>query len=99
MSVQLEAIKFNHDSASATHDALNLRRNATEFVIVPEWQRGLSIKPEDSPAAYALAETRGNTITIQAQFRRTDPGLQGVQIRAIDPLLPLGNAGCLGILW
>jgi len=40
MGVQLEAIKFNHDSASATHDALNVRRNATQFVTVPEWQRG-----------------------------------------------------------
>ena len=59
----------------------------------------LSINPEDSPVAYALAETKGNTITIQAQFRRLDPRLRAVEIRAVDPIVPSGNSGCLGWLW
>ncbi|MFL6233641.1 MAG: hypothetical protein ACJ76N_10950 [Thermoanaerobaculia bacterium] len=87
MSVRLEAIKFNHDPSSATSDAFNIRRNATQFVSVPEWQHGVSVLPEDSPAAYAMKETRGHTITIQAQFRALDPGLGTVEIRAIDPTL------------
>ena len=64
MSVRLEAIKFNHDPGSATADALTLRRNATQTVAVPEWQWGVSVNPEDSPAAYAMKETQGQTITI-----------------------------------
>jgi len=28
--IQLESIAFNHDPAAATHDAINLRGNATE---------------------------------------------------------------------
>jgi hypothetical protein len=102
MSVQLQAIKFNHDSTSATHDALNIRRNATNFVTVPEWQRGISINPSDSPAAYAVSEARGHTITIQAKFRRTNPNLQTVEVRAIDPERDPSpqNRGCAAlILW
>lgn len=97
MSVQLLAIKFNHDSASATNDAINLRKNASLFVTVPEWQRGISVNPEDSPAAYAVARVRGNTVTIQAQFRRSAPELQTVEIRALDATIdPPRRQGCLG---
>jgi hypothetical protein len=55
MAINLEAIKLNHDSTSATHDALNIRRDATTFVTVPEWRHGFSVTPEDSPAAYSIA--------------------------------------------
>jgi hypothetical protein len=101
MSVQLLAIKFNHDSNSATNDALNIRRNATQFVSVPEWQRGLSINPEDSPAAYAIAQTQGHTITIQAKFKRTDNAIQTAEIRAVDPAVePQSPGGCIAfLLW
>jgi hypothetical protein len=84
MKVLLEAIKFNHNPASAVVDAFSVRRNETQFVNVPEWQRLISVKAEDSPAAYALRETRGQTLTIQAKFSCTDPGAQGIQIRALD---------------
>lgn len=101
MSVQLLAIKFNHDPASANNNALNIRKNASQFVNVPEWQRGLSVNPEDSPVAYAIKETQGNTITIQAKFRRTDPTIQSVEVRAVDPTVnPPKPSGCLNIiLW
>ncbi|HSK72372.1 MAG TPA: hypothetical protein VK892_11785 [Pyrinomonadaceae bacterium] len=99
MSVQLLAIKFNHDSNSATSDALNIRRNATKFVNVPEWERGISINPEDSPAAYSLAETQGNTITIQAKFKRLNNRIQTAEIRAVDPTVePESPGGCLGFI-
>jgi hypothetical protein len=100
MSVLLEAIEFNHDPNSATADALNIRRNATEFVTVPEWQRGISVNPEDSPAAYALKETQGHTITIRAKFSRTDPEIQTIEVRAVDPEIdPPMRDGCAGLIW
>ncbi|MCP4896347.1 MAG: hypothetical protein GY906_05175 [bacterium] len=100
MTLQLEAIKFNHDVSSVNSDALNLRKNATTFVHVPEWRRGISVNPEDSPVAYAMKPTEGNQITIQAQFRSTDPELQSVEVRAIDATYQPrpGPGGCLGIL-
>jgi hypothetical protein len=84
MEVLLDAIKFNHDANSATTDALNIRRNETQFITVPEWQRGINVNPEDSPAAYTLCETRGHKLTIQAKFSVTDSTIQTLEIRAID---------------
>jgi hypothetical protein len=55
--VQLLAIKFNHDPGSAMNDALNIRRNVSTWINVPEWQQGICVNPEDSPAAYAIAPT------------------------------------------
>lgn len=100
MSVQLDSITFNHDSTSATADAINLRRNATEPVIVPEWRHGATINPEDSPAAYAQNPTRGHTITIKARFHRTDANLRSVRIRAVDAdTSPPQPTGCLAWLF
>src|SRR5205085_7206929 len=100
MSVLLEAIQFNHDATSATHDAFNIRKNSTQFVHVPEWRRGISVNPEDAPAAYAIKETRGHTITIQAKFKRTVPSVQTCYVRALDPVLMLPPpAGCIGLLY
>lgn len=99
MSVFVEAIKFNHDPNSATNDALNLRRNGTQSVAVPEWRRGVSVNPEDAPAAYAMRETRNRTLTIQAQFSRSDPSLHTIEVRALDATVPGQPQGCLGLLW
>ncbi len=102
MSVRLEAIQFNHDPTSATSDALNIRRNATEFVAVPEWRRGVSVNPEDAPAAYSMRDTEGQTITIKAQLRATDPKVTSFWIRAVDPTYEPspgpGGCGCLAFL-
>lgn len=87
MRVRLEAIKFNHDPHSATGDAFNLRRNEAEAVEVPEWRRGSSINPEDSPAAYALRETYGQKLTIQANFSCAGGGGRPLEVRAIDARL------------
>jgi hypothetical protein len=87
MGIRLEAIKFNHDATSASADALNIRRNAAQDVPVPEWVRGTSVNPEDSLAAYSIADTQGHTLTIQAKFSQTGPPASSVEIRAIDPTL------------
>src|SRR5690606_14914820 len=73
-------------------DALTIRRNASQPITVPEWRHGVTTQPEDSPAAYSIAETQGHTLTIRVQLRRLDPSVESVEVRAID-----GNAagGCL----
>ncbi|MDX1615246.1 MAG: hypothetical protein R3300_13110 [Candidatus Promineifilaceae bacterium] len=99
MSITLEAVKFNHDPNYASNDALNIRKNANQFVSVPEWRRGISVNPEDSPAAYAIKETQGNTVTIKARFKRTDPEIQQLEVRAVDPTVdPPEPRGCLNFL-
>lgn len=99
MSVQLDSIKLNHDSGTSHNNAINIRKNATQFVQVPEWRAGISVNPEDSPAAYARKETIGNTLTIQARFRWLGKGAVTVKIRALDPTVnPPGPSGCIGII-
>jgi hypothetical protein len=100
MAVKLVAIKLNHDPDTASTNAINLRKNATEFLPVPEWTAGTSVNPEDSRAAYSKAETAGHTLTIQAMFQwigAEPPG--SVEIRAVDDTIdPPGPTGCLGLL-
>ena len=86
MPISIESVLFNHDTSAAAHDALNLRRNATEEVRLPEWQEGICVRPEDSPAAYSIADTKGHKITIKASFRSSNPGPHKVEIRAVDDL-------------
>lgn len=88
MSVDILAIKFNHDQASATSDALNIRKNAKQVITVPEWRRGVTTIPEDSLAAYAIRETKSKTITIQAKFTRTNPKITTAEVRAVQPPPP-----------
>jgi hypothetical protein len=83
MSIELLAIKFNHDPHSHTGDALNIRRNATTKVSVPEWVRGMT-KAEDSVAAYSIRDTKNHTITIQAKLARLVPSIAKAEIRAIQ---------------
>ena len=79
--VAIEAITFNHNAGAATHDAINIRRNATATVVIPEWRRFISVNPEDSPAAYAIAPTRGNDISILVSLSSTDPGMAFIEVR------------------
>lgn len=102
MPVFLEEITFNHNPNSATSDAFNIRKNETEFVKVPEWRRGETTTPEQSPAAYAIEQIGKNDITIKAKFRCVDSSVRSGQIqaknviaetceteeRAISPVLP-----------
>src|SRR5262245_61961309 len=93
MDVTLEAIKFNHNPNSATSDSFNIRKNETLPVIIPEWRQGISINPEDSPAAYARDAISG-CITIQAKFSCSDPNVSSINVQAIDG--QGGNASPLG---
>jgi hypothetical protein len=41
--IAIEAVTFNHTAGAATHDALNIRRNAAQTVHIPEWRRFISV--------------------------------------------------------
>src|SRR5688572_5778167 len=99
MPVSVEAIRFNHDPNAATHDAFNIRMDATQEVVVPEWRRGVTTQASDSPAAYAIARVGSNQLTIKALFRVTDntgaplPGIT-CEVRAVNAsssFNPLGD--------
>lgn len=86
MSVLVSAIQFNNDPADKRSSALNLRRNLLELLPLPEWQRD---SDEESVAAYAILQTTiGDGIRIRARFARTEPGLQGVEVRAVQAPRP-----------
>lgn len=93
MLLRLESIQFNHETSRATTDAISIRRNETESVTLPEWQRIASVTPQDSPAAYALFETRGKVLTVRAAFTRVGPDAPDLEIRAVDARLDPGR-GC-----
>jgi len=96
MGVSIDAIKFNHDPNSATNDALNIRKSKSAFVKVPEWEKGKCTKHDDSRAAYAIKETAGKTLTIQARFSGGPAGGE-VDIRAVDSSQSYpGKPGCVG---
>ncbi|MEP6573164.1 MAG: hypothetical protein ABJD11_10735 [Gemmatimonadota bacterium] len=99
--IYLDTIAFNHDPTGATHDAINLRKNATQWIPVPEWRRGVSLKPEDSLAAYAAGQVGSNVVTIQVSLSSSDPGTHSTHVRAIDGVIyppPPSGCGCLGWL-
>lgn len=97
--IQLETIAFNHDSSAATHDAINLRKNASTWLAVPEWRRGVSVLPEDSTAAYAVGQVGSNAVTIRASLSCTDPAINTAWVRAVDAVVdPPPPTGCLGWL-
>ena len=105
MNMKLLAIKFNHDPLSANSATVNLRRNAQDFVTVPEWQQGVSFNIDDSVAAYTLDNIQDSNLTIQAKFARTGSPIPKLNIRAIQPpipepalLLPL-NSWYAGYAW
>src|SRR5207249_1224 len=79
--IAIEAIKFNHQSNSAASDALNVRRNGTQFTSVPEWRRFISVNPEDSRAVYAVAPASGNTVTIAVSLSSTYAGSAFLEVR------------------
>jgi len=103
MPLQVLSVRFNHDPTSATTDALNIRKNLTQPIVLPEWRRGETLRAEDSRAAYArrAPADRGRPFTIKARFRRTAEIPPAVQIRARDPRpvepVPTGCAGV--VLW
>lgn len=71
--VCLESLSLNHDSTSNTSDALNIRNNYTQSVVIPEWQKA----KKSYPAAYI----KNKNITVKAFFSAA-AGVNSAQIRA-----------------
>jgi len=80
-ALKLEAISFNHDPFAMSADALNLRKNFTQTVTVPEWTVG-ETAAADSPAAYAIKETQGKKITIKVKFAVGSNSVTKAEVRA-----------------
>lgn len=83
MNVTLEAIKFNHDPTGNTTGAFNIRRNEQEPIQIPEWQKGESVRSEDSPAAYALDHVKKLDFNIKAKFSVPNSSLKKLTIKAV----------------
>jgi hypothetical protein len=81
MAVSILAIKFNHNTNAATHDALNIRIDASSTVNVPEWTGGETVASQ-SPAAYAIKAVGKNSITVEARFK-TDTPVKFMEVRAV----------------
>ena len=66
-SIWITHIKFNFDLTSHSNDALNIRADGLHDIPVPEWDQSKFL-PQQSPAAYAIKETAGQTVYIQCRF-------------------------------
>jgi hypothetical protein len=95
--MQLEEVHFNHDTTSASGDAITICRDKSSGAIVaPEWRRAPVTR---EPAAYARDAISGG-VTIQARVSGGPPN--GTRrIRAIDANAPTTPPpGCAGwISW
>lgn len=78
---EISAIRFNFNSSSFSNDALNIRRNASTPAPYPDWRKGVSSTYTDFPAVYAIRETKGNTLCIQAAFKAN--GISVAYVRAV----------------
>lgn len=75
------AIMFNYDATLPV--ALNIRRNATEEVSIPEWTLADTLA-EESPAAYSMSASQGKVIRIKVRL---------IIIPAIDALAEVRAVG------
>jgi hypothetical protein len=81
--ITLDAVRFNLQTVIAS-GPLNVRKNATEWIVLPEWRRKGSIHIEDSLGVYAIASLVDDTLPMGAWFTEPNPTLRDVEIRAID---------------
>ena len=89
------AIEFNHDPTSSRRSALNVRRNSTEFVTVPEWQQG---QFEPSRVVYAIGATLGEVITIRVRLSSPEHAGRSAEVRARPSPAPI-NLLAAGMPW
>ena len=87
MTLRLDAVLFDHQRADATTDALTIRVNAAAPVLVPELRRSVTAVPAQSLAAYAIAPSRDQLLTVRAAFSTSDGSPTAVEVRASPPFL------------
>jgi hypothetical protein len=78
---EISAIRFNWNNATVSNDALTVRRNYSTAAPSPSWKKGISSTYSDSPACYAIKETKGNTLAIRVALKAN--GLSGAYVRAV----------------
>jgi hypothetical protein len=78
---EISSIRFNCNDGTITNDALNIRKNFSTALTEPSWRNGISTTYKDSPALYAIKESKGNPILIKSKFKSN--GLSAAYIRAI----------------
>lgn len=83
--LRLSEIHFNHDTGSATSDALNIRLNHVPGTVVraPEWRDGT----ESLPVAYAMMQA-GPRVTVKAKFNGPPNSVFRVRARDANDLTP-----------
>lgn len=86
MTVELTAIRFNHDANSSVRSALNIRRDFDTPVAIPEWRAGAFL-PDQSVAAYSIADVDPAQLTIEAAFSADDLGSDSIQVRTVTERL------------
>ena len=75
--ITLESITFNHDLTRCDTSALNLRKNDTEVVGIPEWRDNGKV---NNPIAYAIKQLED--VQIKAKFRMSYNHPTYITIRA-----------------
>jgi hypothetical protein len=70
VQLRVTEVKFNHDSASWSGDAFNIRKNLGATVTVPEWVEG-ETDFSASPAAFV----GGRKVTVLAKFKAKRDGV------------------------
>jgi hypothetical protein len=82
MTVELTEIRFNHDATTSTRSALNIRRDFLTPIPVPEWQPG-AVLPDQSVAAYSIADVDVDRLAIGAAFSADDVRSATIQVRTV----------------
>jgi hypothetical protein len=85
MALQLASVEFPQKSAQLGRGSVPLRKNRTELIQLPQWERVVRTQPEISPVAYTLRDLSEGSPLVLARFERTAPLADEVQVRAIQP--------------
>jgi hypothetical protein len=101
MPVTLRTITFNHDLASSTTSALNIRRNKDFETALPEYDSTIPRTAAQQCAAYAIARTRGQAAFVRCTFEVAGGGGHHFEVRAtgggvlgeLDPVAVTFGAG------
>jgi hypothetical protein len=82
MALNLKTITFNHDLASATTSALNIRKNKDFETALPEFDSAIQRTPQQQCAAYSIATTRNQAVFVRCVLAMPAGAPASVEIRA-----------------
>jgi hypothetical protein len=91
VNIALKTITFNHDTASASTSAMNIRRNKDFEVAIPEYDAAVPRSAAESCAAYAKLESTKQNVFVRAMFAASGGGNPHFEVQAL-------GGGLLGAL-